>query len=347
VSPRRFRLDGASLGEVKQRVAEEHGPDARIIAVEQITTGGVGGFFASRRFEVTVEVPDGPTPAADAHDLGSSRIAGIAALLDEADAAETALSVPPVGTVLKDDPFTARAASAAGLGLPKAPVPTPQRADRSQAGRPQPSAPQGGLGDESELVSTSTRTFAEVLDDLQAVTDFDREHPPIPGMISSRSHAGVFPPCPPLADGAGDLIVVVGFAGDALAVSRAMSFTVQTELVVSGAAVAEGLDRIDGRRDAITVRAKGVQRDRVVIAAFGLSSHEPIPGQAQAVADLKPDQVWFAVDAGRKHDDTARWVKAVAAVLPPQAVAAVGRDATTTPDTVRDLGIAVSWAYDG
>ncbi|HLT66775.1 MAG TPA: hypothetical protein VKZ73_02805, partial [Microbacterium sp.] len=69
MSPRRFRLDGTSLAELRQRVTEEHGPDARIIAAEQITTGGVAGFFASRRFQVTVEVPDGPTPAADAHDL--------------------------------------------------------------------------------------------------------------------------------------------------------------------------------------------------------------------------------------------------------------------------------------
>lgn len=339
MSPRRFRLDGASLGEVKQRVADEHGPDARIIAVEQVTTGGLGGFFANRRFEVTVEVPDGPAPAADAHDLGTTRLAGIAALLDEADAVETALSAPPVGTVLRDDPFAARAASAAGITA----------GARAGASRPAEHAgrPQSGHDDESELVSTSTRTFAEVLEDLQAVTESDREHPPIPGMISSRSHVGVFPPCPPLADGAGDLVAVIGLAGDALAVARAMSFTVQAELVVSGAAVAEGLERIDGRRDAITVRAKGVQRDRVVIAAFGLSAHDPIPVQAQAVADLKPDQVWIAADAGRKHDDTARWVNAIAAVLPPHAVAAIARDTTSTPDTVRELGIAVSWSYDG
>ncbi|MCW4385716.1 hypothetical protein OH146_08000 [Salinibacterium sp. SYSU T00001] len=333
MSPRRFRLDGSSLGDVKRRVAEEHGPNARIISVEQITTGGVGGFFASRRYEVTVEVPDTPTAAADAHDLGGARLSGIAALLERADAAEADAAesplIPPIGTV-----------------LPKITTPDPAFAARSAAaiGAPAGNAP---VIDESELVSTSRRSFAEVLDELQAVTEHEREHPPIAGMISSRSHAGVFPPCPPLDDGAGDLVVVIGLGGDALAVARAMSFTVQAELVVSGAAVGEGLERIDGRRDAITVRAKGVHRDRVVIAAFGLSGTEGLAAQAESVADLKPDQVWFAVDAGRKHDDTARWVKAVTAVLPAHAVAAVARDTTSTPDTVRDLGMPVTWAYDG
>ncbi|QEE60200.1 hypothetical protein FVA74_00465 [Salinibacterium sp. dk2585] len=323
MSPRRFRLDGASLAELRQRVTEEHGPDARIIAAEQITTGGVGGFFASRRFQVTVEVPDGPTPAADAHDL-SSRLTGIAALLEEADAAESALSAPPVGTVLRDDPFRSRAATAAASLPASAAAP---------AAAPEP-----------ELVSTSTRSFAEVLEDLQAVTE--HEHPPLPGMVTSRS-SGIIAPTPPLADGAGDLVAVIGLPADALAVARAMSFTVQAEVVVSGAALAEGLERLDTRRDAITVRARAVQRERIVVAAHGMSSHEPTPAQAQALADLKPDQVWVAVDAGRKHEDTARWVKAVGAVVTINAVAAIGRDGTSTPDTVRELGMPVSWAYDG
>lgn len=333
MSPRRFRLDGASLGEVRQRVTDEHGPDARIIAVEQVTTGGVGGFFASRRYEVTVEVPDGPTPAADAHDLTGSRLTGIAALLEEADAAENALSGPPVGTVLRDDAFTARAATANSMGA-------------APAASPVSSAAPAHAGDQ-ELVSTSTRTFAEVLEDLQAVTEHEREHPPLAGLITSRGRPGAVAPTPRLADGAGDLVAIIGLASDALAVARAMSFTVQAEVVVSGAAVAEGLDRVDGRRDAITMRAKGVQRERVIIAAHGISPHDPIPVQAQALADLKPDQVWVAIDAGRKHDDTARWVKAVAAVLPVDAVTALGRDTTTTPDTVRELGMPVTWAYDG
>lgn len=346
MSPRRFRLDGASLAEVRRRVTEEHGADARIIAVEQITTGGVGGFFASRRYEVTVEVADGPNPAADAHDLAGPRLSGIAALLEEADAAESALSGPPVGTVLRDDPFAARAAgwSASRQQSPRVePVerPSPQRPTLGV--EPVETHPPIEPADQ-ELVSTATRTFAAVLEDLQTVTEHERA--PVPGLIGS-THAGLFPPAPPLADGAGDLIVVFGHGGDPLTVARAMSFTAHAELVVGGASVAEGLERIDGRRDAITVRARGVQRERVVIAAYGLSHDESTVQQVQAIADLKPDQVWVAVDAGRKHEDTARWVTAATGVLPAHAVAALGRDATSTPDTVRELRMPVSWAYDG
>jgi hypothetical protein len=49
------------------------------------------------------------------------------------------------------------------------------------------------------------------------------------------------------------------------------------------------------------------------------------------------------VDAGRKQEDTARWVKVLASQLNVTAVAVVGADETATPDTVRDLGLPVGW----
>jgi hypothetical protein len=310
VSPRRFQLDGATLGELKQRVQVEHGPDARIVAVEQVTSGGLGGFFATRRFEVTVEVPDGPSEAIDAHDLDPARRVGLAALLDEADAADGAPGARPGG-------------SGSGSG----------RGSRAGAGP----GLSGFDGELSPAVSTASREFAEILDELHSVTD---------ALVSAPAAVAVPPPAR-LLTGVGDLVIVAGAPAEALSVARAMSFTVQADVVVAGSAVAEGLDRIDDRRGAITARARGVERERLVIAAFGLSTDRPLAEQAGNIAALRGDQIWLAVDSSRKPDDTARWVAELSSVIIPDAVAALGRETTATPETVRELGLPVSWTYDG
>ena len=45
------------MPELRERVRAEHGHDARIVHAEQITVGGIRGYFAKRHVEVTVEVP--------------------------------------------------------------------------------------------------------------------------------------------------------------------------------------------------------------------------------------------------------------------------------------------------
>ncbi|HEU5084066.1 MAG TPA: hypothetical protein VFU14_12055, partial [Acidimicrobiales bacterium] len=51
-------FDGDTLEAALARVAEEHGPGARITQAEKVRTGGLAGFFARERYEVTVEVDD-------------------------------------------------------------------------------------------------------------------------------------------------------------------------------------------------------------------------------------------------------------------------------------------------
>lgn len=84
--PSRYQLEGASLDELNARVLAEHGPLAKVIAVKAVTSGGISGFFASRHYEVEVDVPDGT--ARDAHTFDLPSRAGIARLLDDADTAE-------------------------------------------------------------------------------------------------------------------------------------------------------------------------------------------------------------------------------------------------------------------
>ncbi len=87
--PRQLLLEGPAIEPLLARVREEHGTAARIVKAERVRVGGVGGFFAKVRFEVTIEVTEagaaagGPSSSDDEPDL-----AGLAALLSATEDAE-------------------------------------------------------------------------------------------------------------------------------------------------------------------------------------------------------------------------------------------------------------------
>ncbi|PFG32252.1 hypothetical protein [Sanguibacter antarcticus] len=56
--PKRLLLEGNDLETLLLRVRAEMGPQAKVVKAERVRTGGVGGFFAKERFELTVEMPD-------------------------------------------------------------------------------------------------------------------------------------------------------------------------------------------------------------------------------------------------------------------------------------------------
>lgn len=96
--PTRLLLEGADLSELMVHVRAEFGPTARIVRAERVRTGGVAGFFARERYELTIDVPD--TPARPAQSLLQRRgiaavsapgggAGGIDALLAAADAADS------------------------------------------------------------------------------------------------------------------------------------------------------------------------------------------------------------------------------------------------------------------
>ncbi|NAZ84075.1 hypothetical protein GTR02_19905, partial [Kineococcus sp. R8] len=51
-------LEGTDLHVLLAEVRATHGEAARIVRAERIRTGGVAGFFAKERYEVTVELPE-------------------------------------------------------------------------------------------------------------------------------------------------------------------------------------------------------------------------------------------------------------------------------------------------
>ena len=62
--PTHLLLEGEDIESVLARLREDHGPDAKIVQAELVRSGGFAGFFARRRYEVTVEVEDDDLDAA-------------------------------------------------------------------------------------------------------------------------------------------------------------------------------------------------------------------------------------------------------------------------------------------
>jgi hypothetical protein len=179
--------------------------------------------------------------------------------------------------------------------------------------------------------------FAQVLDDLTANLATDR--PVLPERLKRR------PAVPRPLGAPGDLILVIGAAVDALSVVRSMAAASSTrEIAVAGSIELAGTVRVDDRRSAVRARAIGVHTISPVFVAFGLDrSTMDRSNWDELVLSISPDQVWVAVDAGRKPDDTALWVHAVAARIPIDAVAVEGSALTASPETVEELNLPIGW----
>src|SRR5690554_3444572 len=81
--PRQLLLEGSDLEALVRQARAELGPGAKVVKAERVREGGIGGFFAKERFELTVEVPD---DVARRGTQGRAPASGIDALLAAADA---------------------------------------------------------------------------------------------------------------------------------------------------------------------------------------------------------------------------------------------------------------------
>lgn len=315
MSPRLLQLDGVSLEELKAKVLAEHGTRARIVSVETVTTGGIHGFFGHRHFEITVEVQDGPEVPlhyGQVHETSPRHNVAPPTPASPARPANTG-------------PVAAKPAAPVKSGL-DALLDDADGEDTVSYQKPADGFP----------VSTSSREFANILDELESVTatPVANEPPkplPVPTLLSSQ----------------GDLVVIVGLGRDALSVAKAMASAVgRAEVATSGTLDATGLARVADRRDALLARARGVERRETLFVAVGITSGGVhASSQATALAQLRADQIWAVVDASRKAEDSARWVRKVSSVVQVDAVVGVQRDATMTPETINTLGLPVTWEY--
>ncbi len=341
----RLRLEGKSIEELQARVLAEHGPSARIVAAERITVGGVGGFFAKRHFEVSVEIGV-PTATGSRVVIDAPTRVGIAALLEDAEEQEAALQLGTGGGAARAGASgaagVARGAGGAGAAASGSSSAPAADAAPDQGTVPRHDVPQPVLGIDDSVPSTRTHAFAELLDDLSynAPSPATPAHAdPIAGRTPGPESTTLLPVPAPLSR-PGDLVLVVGLPADALSVATAMAASVGSTSV-GAAGSAPGANRVDDRRGALAARALAVERGESVLVACGWAADVPA-----VLAAVRPDQLWVAVDAGRKPEDTARWVAAVASAVPIDALATVGSAATTTPETVEELGLPIGWVDD-
>ncbi|WP_427133801.1 hypothetical protein [Pseudarthrobacter sp. S9] len=139
-------------------------------------------------------------------------------------------------------------------------------------------------------------------------------------------------------------MVLVGLGEDAMDTALAMSTAAGgADVRTAGELSAYGHLHVDGRQGATAARAHAVLTDRTVLVAFGLGKARNALARVQSVAALSADQVWVVVDAGCRHEDTARWVGVLSAQLNISAVAVIGAAETATPESVNGLGPPVGW----
>ncbi|MGM0928723.1 MAG: hypothetical protein ACQEXN_03310 [Actinomycetota bacterium] len=448
MSARRLQLKGASLQELKAQVLAEHGPDAKIVAAEKVTVGGIRGFFAREHYEVTVELP-APSVRGQ-HALDQKARAGIAALLADAELAESQLhgsrldgKAPELHVSTHTDQFavimdnltfnTARPtrlpqgakleepgpeAAAQGTARPEADRPT---AGSPAAGRPAAGAetapvrpgfgrrrtdskpradaaaePGAAVPGQDPGVAAAGApaapagagpTAAPAVSGVIALPEAGTSARPADGqpdavagtvVVSGMLHtagtgepaqaqqpagpgAAAVPDIPSPLYGPGDLVLVIGQGGNALEAANSMAAAAPAVngapseaadwissggnmVRMAGAHAADVRRPVQDRNSAIGARARGVERGRSVFVAFGLG-HTLAPSleMLAILPALGADQIWLAVDAGRKAEDTDRWVQSVQRVVVPDGLAVTGTRHTSTPKTVNTLGVPVGW----
>ncbi|WP_210507474.1 hypothetical protein [Naasia sp. SYSU D00057] len=329
----RFRLEQPTLTGLAERVRAEYGPTARIVATDESLVGGLGGFFAKRVIDVTVEIPD-PVANPQGHSFDVPARVGLAQLLDDVEQREAVLpqAEPPVSTESID---FARVLD--GLRAGVAPPPASAPAPRPEAFRAEPGA-------RLEPVYR-----AEPLRQARPESD---PPPPVPPVLPSLvPPAPLLPPAagarvPPVLPGRpGDLVVIAGLGDDALDVAHALGRGLGRAHVCDGGSI-EGHTRrrVEDRRGALAARAYGVQSGQTVLVAYGLGRGDPADPRIAALPGIGADQVWVVVDVSRKTVDSARWVNAVRAVADVTAMATVAGRFTTDRQAVAEIGLPEGWS---
>ena len=186
---KRLLLEGTDLEALIVRVHGEIGPTAKVVKAERVRTGGVAGFFAKERFELTVEVPDevayvpgplvtpgsrGPAGSAGGGSAGGGSVGTVpgsaarwsggddAARRAEVDAGTA--EVQPVGI----DALLAAADAADRHGAPRG-----ESAD-----------------DEIAPVSTEQDTFASILDSVRQLASETRQADEAAAAAAASASAG-------------------------------------------------------------------------------------------------------------------------------------------------------------
>lgn len=323
--PKQYKLKGASLDDIRVKAEQQYGPGARIVSAEKVTNPGIAGLFVANRYEATIEVPAG----------GSTQLASNSCRFEGSERQQVRASwdAPVAGEV--------QLAGAAHALQGPAIAALLEQADAAEMDLHRPAA----------AVSTASPDFAGILEQLGK--EFQVSGPQTQGILnalpaSAVGHAVPVPVPAPLA-GSGNLIILLGLGDDALGPALEMSIAEGgSDVRTAGALTAFGHLHVAGRQGATAARAQAVLTGQTVLVAYGLGRQGEAVTHAAGIAVLAADQLWLVVDAGRKAEDTATWVRALSAALAAErvrvdALAVFGASETGSPETVNGLGFPIGW----
>ena len=95
------------------------------------------------------------------------------------------------------------------------------------------------------------------------------------------------------------------------------------------------------RRGIMRARAAAVEERVPLVVCVALNPLQPLVGQLEVLDTLGADQLWVAVDAGRKSEDTAVWVNYISARHSVYALVSLHANETLSPESVLGLGFPV------
>src|SRR5690349_2068092 len=124
MEPKTFR--GLSLAEVERKVRAELGDDALVVRQREGLTGGVGGFFQRRLYEVdAIPGPTGGMPAPEAAPMPEPAPAPAMPAPDFAETLKTALEPEIAQTALEQQAAVQAAVQFVADELPASAAPAP------------------------------------------------------------------------------------------------------------------------------------------------------------------------------------------------------------------------------
>lgn len=350
-----YRREAENLEDLRLSIQQEFGPQARILTAEWVSQGGIGKFMSKRFIEAIVEVPGEPvtkTPQV----LGKrARKAAVASRRVKTSAQVSGVSTayrsvpapgkpPPVTSGM--DSLLARAdareeflASVEELPREKAVNSEAEFSrlldDQSFALTPARGARALGAG---EQASTGDNVRERLVGDAKSTNERETKG-------TAVIDVGQLLPSP--LSGPGDLVVVVGLWGDAVAAGEQLGEDAAMrrhagELAAKFAAGSSNQRRpIHDRRSILRARAAAVSQGVPLVVSVALNPLEPLGMQLEMLQVLGADQLWVAVDAGRKSEDTAVWVKFIAQRHHLYALVSLHANETLSPESVLELGYPV------
>lgn len=344
---------------------EEQGPEAPAPAAARPEAGQTAGAAPAGTETAPARTGFGrrrtdPKPSVEAGSESGSAVIG-----QEPDVAAAGTPAAPAGTpaastaapsasTVTPSPSTAAPAVSEAMTAPEGGT-AARPADRA-AGKAaiRPASPSSALADGQQDAVVGTVVVSGIVPAAGTREPGQAPQPSGPG-------AAAAPVIPSPLYGPGDLVLVIGQGGNALETANSMAAAAPAVngapseaadwissggnmVRMAGAHAADVRRPVQDRNSAIGARARGVERGQSVFVAFGLG-HTLTPSleMLAILPALGADQIWLAVDAGRKAEDTDRWVQSVQRVVVPDGLAVTGTRQTSTPKTVNTLGVPVGW----